>query len=62
MTPDGRPSRATPDGQVLAFVEGLTALTGRRRAAARIVCALVLVAGASAGAFGAAKAIAGAFG
>ena len=62
MTQDGGPSRATPEGQMLAFVEGLTRLTGRRRAVARTVCALVLLVGATAGALGAARAFGGAFG
>ena len=61
MTPEGGPSRATPEGQLLAFVHGLTTLTGRRRTAARLVSALVLLAGAAAVTFGAVWAYAGAF-
>lgn len=62
MTRDTGPSRATPEGQLVALVAGLTSLRGRRRTVARIVCALVLLAGAAAAAVGGAQAVAGAFG
>ena len=62
MTRDTGPSRATPEGQLLALVDGLTSLRGRRRTLARVVCGLVLLAGAAAATIGGAQAVAGAFG
>ena len=62
MRHDGEPTRATAEGQLLAFVAGLTALTGRRRAAARMAASAVLLAGGAAIPFGAARAFEGAFG
>ena len=62
MTRETGPSRATPEGQLLALVEGLTSLRGRRRTAARVVCGLLLVAGAAVAAVAGAQAVGGAFG
>jgi hypothetical protein len=62
MDHDGQPSRATPEGQMLAFIAGLTSLRGRRRVAARLAAAAVLLVGGAAVAFEAARAFGGAFG
>lgn len=62
MSAEEGPSRATPDGQMIAFVAGLTSLNGRRRAVARLAAGAVLLAGAAAVAFGEAWAFAEAFG
>jgi len=61
MTGDERPSMATGEGQVLAFVEGLTSLRGRRRAIARLASAALLLAGCGVVTFGAVKAFSLAF-
>jgi len=62
MRHEFRPSRATSEGQAIAFVEGLTALRGKRRTAARVAAGTALVAGVVVVAFGASKAVPGAFG
>ena len=56
------PSRATAEGQMLAFVGGLTSLRGRRRLLARLACAGFLIAGGAVLTYGAAHAVMGAFG
>lgn len=62
MSHDGGPTRATPEGQMIAFVAGLTSLTGRRRVAARVAACAVLLSGGAAVAFGTARAFVEAFG
>ena len=62
MRHEFRPSRATSEGQAIAFVEGLTALKGKRRTAARLAAGTALAAGAIAVVYGASKALPGAFG
>ena len=62
MRGDGGPSRATAEGQMIAFVAGLTSLKGRRRVAARLAAGGVLLGGGTAVVFGAVKAFTGAFG
>ena len=47
---------------MLAFVGGLTSLRGRRRVAARLACAGVLIAGGAVVTNGAVHAVTGAFG
>ena len=61
MREDEGPSRATAEGQMIAFVGGLTSLKGRRRLAARLAACAVLLGGGTAVAFGAVKAFAGAY-
>lgn len=51
----------TGEGQALAFAEALSSLRGRRRVAARIASAGLLLAGGGVLAFGAMKAFSGAF-
>ncbi|MBC7679663.1 MAG: hypothetical protein H7233_11840 [Pseudorhodobacter sp.] len=62
MRHEFRPTRATSEGQAIAFVEALTALKGKRRVAARLAAGTALAAGGVALVFGASKALPGAFG